>query len=450
MRRLSAVLIVLSLLHQPALAESDEEMVAFASDALIFGDDEEAAAAVSYLAERGQADAAAAAILALRYGPVRRAELVALLEGLTGHQVSNWHDWMIWQELHPEIVPHPSFRDLAIKVLQQIDPRFPSFFEGELRIRLEEIAWGGVPALDGIPSLDRPAMTAASEASYLLDDDLVFGIAIGDDARAYPLRILGWHEMMNDVVGGVPLALAYCTLCGAGILYETQVAERDEPLIFGSSGLLYRSNKLMFDWETKSLWNQFTGEPISGPLATSGLVLRRRPIAVTSWAAWRERHPKTTVLSLETGHARDYGSGVVYGDYFASPALMFPAAQEDDRLAAKDYVFGLRVAAAAKAWPLAAFAQGRVIDDQVGHQPVVLIGWESRREVLAYDRGTHRFAAHSTPGALVDETGAAWSLTDEALLGGEGERLPRLAGHVAYWFAWDSFVAVPSELYQAP
>lgn len=138
---------------------------------------------------------------------------------------------------------------------------------------------------------------------------------------------------------------------------------------------------------------------------------------------------------------------MVYGDYFASPALLFPAAQHDGRLAAKDYIFGLRVAAAAKAWPLAVFAEGRVIDDQVGHQPVVLIGWESRREVLAYGRGAHRFAPQSTPDKLADETGGLWVLEEEALIGPGGARLPRLPGHIAYWFAWDSFVGVASDLF---
>jgi hypothetical protein len=445
------IALLLLLLAAPAAAESDGESVAFAADALIFGDAEETDAAVDYLTRRGDADVAASAILALRFGAARRTQLVGLLQHLTGHKAETWHDWMLWQEVHPEIRPHPSFRTLALKVLQEIDPNFLVFFPDQnLRIRLEEIAWGGVPALDGIPALDRPARISAADADYLLDDDLVFGIAINGEARAYPLRILGWHEMVNDVLGGVPVALAYCTLCGAGILYETWLPGRAEPFVFGSSGLLYRSNKLMFDWETLSLWNQFTGEPVSGPLADSGLVLRQRPIAVTSWAAWRARQPETSVLSLDTGYTRDYGSGVVYSDYFDSAALMFPAVVADQRLLAKDFVFGMRTAGAAKAWPLSGFAGGRVIDDALGRQPVVLIGWESRREVLAYDRGAHSFAAASTPDRLLDESGTAWTLSEEALIGPGGERLSRLPGHVAYWFAWDSFVGVASELYEVP
>ena len=124
-------------------------------------------------------------------------------------------------------------------------------------------------------------MIGASDAEYLLDTDLVFGIEINGDARAYPLRIMGWHEMVNDVIGGVPVALAYCTLCGSGILFDTQLEGTDEPLVFGSSGLLYRSNKLMFDRKTNSLWNQFSGEPVVGPLVGSDIKLKVRPITLS-------------------------------------------------------------------------------------------------------------------------------------------------------------------------
>ena len=101
--------------------------------------------------------------------------------------------------------------------------------------------------------------------------------------------------MFNEVIGGVPVALAYCTLCGSGILFETQIEGRDRPFVFGSSGLLYCSNKLMFDRETDSLWNQFTGKPVVGPLVDSGIQLKVRPVVITNWARWRDSHPKTGI-----------------------------------------------------------------------------------------------------------------------------------------------------------
>ena len=173
-------------------------------------------------------------------------------------------------------------------------------------IRLEEITWGGVKK-DGIPSLDQPRMTIPEAVTYMRDDDLVFGVAINGDVRAYPLRIMGWHEMFNDVIGEVPVALAYCTLCGSGIVYETTVEGREAPFVFGSSGFLYRSNKLMFDRETNSLWNQFTGKPVVGPLVSEGIELKQRPVVITSWGAWKAANPLTLILDINTGYARDYG-----------------------------------------------------------------------------------------------------------------------------------------------
>src|SRR5262249_22543445 len=153
----------------------------------------------------------------------------------------------------------------------------------------------------GIPALDQPKMIPAADAGYLNADDPVFGVEINGDARAYPLRIANWHEMVNDVVGGVPVSLAYCTLCGAGILFDGRVAGRAEPFNFGSSGLLYRSNKLMYDRQTDSLWNQFTGRPVMGRLTGSRIELKVLPVVLTSWSQWRAHHKDTLVLSLETG-----------------------------------------------------------------------------------------------------------------------------------------------------
>ncbi|MEL6934443.1 MAG: DUF3179 domain-containing (seleno)protein, partial [Pseudomonadota bacterium] len=257
--------------------------------------------------------------------------------------------------------------------------------------------------------------------------------------------IMGWHEMFNEVIGGVPVALAYCTLCGAGILFETQLEDRDKPFVFGSSGLLYRSNKLMFDRETFSLWNQFTGEPVSGPLAHSGIELKIRPTTVTSWKDWKELHPDTKVLSLVTGHIRNYDSGFVYRDYFASPDLMFPTITDQTRLLQKDRVYGIRVAGGAKAWPISAFANEPVINDQVGFSNVVLVGDASNRTVRAYDRGSAVFSGDAQ--ALIGP-GGAWTLTEDALLGPDGQRLPRMPGHVSYWFAWDGYLGAESELYR--
>jgi hypothetical protein len=420
--------------------------------AAIFGDGEEQEKANKLLLARGDRDVVAPLLLALRYrGP--QGGVGETLRGLTGLATEDWNELMLWQEVHSEVTPHPAYRQAKLTILSQIDPQFMRFLAGErserqnMRIRLEEIEWGGV-AVDGIPSLDNPKMLEASQAEYLGDDNLVFGVSINGDARAYPLRIMGWHEMFNDVIGGVPVALAYCTLCGSGILYETSVAGRDKPFVFGSSGFLYRSNKLMFDRETDSLWNQFTGEPVVGPLSQSGIKLKVLPVTITSWGNWRKANPGTRVLSLETGHRRDYGEGVVYENYFGSPDLMFPAFVSDESVVKKkDYVFGMREFGFQKAWPLAAFEKKKVINDRFADANVVLVGDYATRTVRAYQRGDFEFASTADLSILAGP-GGEWKIDEDAISGPGGEKLARLPGHIAYWFAWNNYFGVKSELYR--
>ncbi len=376
------------------------------------------------------------------------------LSKLTGETITNWHEAYQWQERHPEIVPHKSFRELKLRFLGATDNQFLTFFapphgtDEKMRIRLEEIVWGGVQ-YDGIVPLDDPVMVHATDAGYLVDTDLVFGIEINGDARAYPLRIMGWHEMVNDVIGGVPVALAYCTLCGAGILFDAQPQGEKAPFKFGSSGLLYRSNKLMFDRRTNSLWNQFTGEPVVGLLADSGIKLEIRPITIDTWESWRKLHADTTVLALDTGYVRNYDSGVTYKDYFASPDLMFPAVVQSERsVLRKDYVFGVRSVAASKAWPLNVFNSRSVINDKVGEQSLVLFGNPEGRTVRAYQREAGETFFQSANGTISTDT-STWMLTENFLVSSDGQqKRTRLPGHISYWFAWENLMGPKSELYE--
>ncbi|MEM9128963.1 MAG: DUF3179 domain-containing (seleno)protein, partial [Pseudomonadota bacterium] len=178
-------------------------------------------------------DLAAGVIMASRFSAGREADFNETLRAITGEKrADTWFDWMLWQQSNRQIVPHQaSLIGLKQDVYKRIDPDFNVFLKTKhlnrrrMRIRLEEITWGGVRK-DGIPSLDNPALVDANRARYMRPDDLVFGVSINGDSRAYPLRIMGWHEMFNEVIGGVPVALAYCTLCGSGILFETKVRGR--------------------------------------------------------------------------------------------------------------------------------------------------------------------------------------------------------------------------------
>jgi hypothetical protein len=394
---------------------------------------------LSGLELRGKPDVVPGLILVMRF--MRDDSMIdQTLAALTGEEPGKgWPEWMLWQQAHPEIVPFEGFDAFKADTMAVIDPNFRLFLQPGVahEIRLEEIVWGGVKK-DAIPALVNPKLISPVEATYLTGDELVFGVEINGDARAYPLRILDWHEMVNDVVGGVPVALAYCTLCGSGILYNARAGGRDGPFEFGSSGFLYRSNKLMYDQQTHSLWNQFTGRPVVGPLTGSGIELEVLPVAITSWQDWRTRHPDTKVLSLDTGHDRDYRPGRPYGGYFASADLMFPVLVPDDRLAPKDYVFALR-GTSDKAWSLAAFEGGRVINEEAGGEPLVLIGDAATRSVRAYDSGGRRFEATADP-AVISAAGEDWRVDETALMGPSGQRLERLPGHIAYWFAWQGFI----------
>lgn len=421
---------------QPA---SEENIPALAIELFGFSDAQRLRA-IERMAARGKTDVVAALIEAMPFHPDAADQMAAALRRLTGADIGTaWFDWMLWQEAHPEIKPFAGYAAFKGQYLSLIDPEFARFVNPRQphTIRLEEISWGGV-VVDGIPALDNPEFTAAKDADWLGDNELVFGVAINGDARAYPHRIMDWHEMANDVVGGVPVALAYCTLCGAGILFETRVPGRAEPLRFGSSGLLYRSNKLMYDRQTDSLWNQFTGMPVVGPLVGSGIVLGIRPLVVTRWGQWRAQHPETKVLSLRTGHRRDYSPGKPYGDYFAKPGLMFPARVDDGRLAAKDIVFVLRVDGAVRAWPVKAFAGGKSIDARLGNIDIVLIGDALTETVRAYRRDGLSFHFDAV-GKRLTATGQVWTIEESALHGPGGRKLERLPGHNAFWFAVQNY-----------
>ena len=408
--------------------------------------------------------------------PIYHWEYIQALEELSGQRFGdNWAAWVEWYG-RTEIQPPPGFTGWKGRLLGRIDPGFADLLRDEFpnRLRVEEIMWGGVP-LDGIPALDNPSMIPAGEADYLLPGEPVFGLSINGEARAYPLRILDWHEMANDVVGGVPVSLAYCTLCGAGIAYDGRLdgaaGLEAGQFTFGSSGFLYRSNKLMYDRQTRTLWNQLTGEPVLGPLADADIRLEILPLVRTSWEDWLAQHPGTLVLDIETGFQRPYEIGAAYADYFASTGTMFPVWQRSGLLPDKARIYALKVDGAPKAYPVDLLVQEGVVNDSLNGTPVVLVAqrenievegrsyrsgpaaplltYGSGAEVRAYLRGGETFSPGPDPSIVMDGSGNAWQVTEEALRGPNGESLERLPGHLAYWFGWYAFFP-NTELYEVP
>ncbi len=362
-------------------------------------------------------------------------EISEILRKLTGNkELEKYFDWLLWIGKHPEIKALPGYVDLKQEVLSVIDPSIAAFLDNEssLRIRPEEIVWGGVRK-DGIPALINPPAIPANEASYLRDTDSVFGLLLGGEARAYPLRIMDWHEMANDVVGGIPVSIPYCTLYGAAIAYNPKAG--GTIYTFGSSGLLYRSNKLMYDHNTKSLWSALSGEPIGGTLVDRGIKLEVLPIVRTSWGDWKRRHPQTTVLDIRTGHPRDYNKEP-YKDYFESAKTMFPVPIEDPRLALKEFIFALRFGKFYKAYPLHLLEEKRFLRDKAGDAGVVLIAEPHGKSIRAY----------RCDSLQADQT---WKAEEDSLISPDGNsKCPRLPGHLAYWFGW--FAQFPdTELFHA-
>ncbi|MGE0151692.1 MAG: DUF3179 domain-containing protein [Reyranellaceae bacterium] len=396
--------------------------------------------AIEKLAARGTPDIAAPLIEFMPLVPENAERIGEILRQITGADIkAEWFEWMLWQEAHPEIRPFAGYDAVKSRFLGQIDLEFLRFVHPGVKsdIRLEEIAWGGLK-FGATPALDEPDTTSAADAAWLSDDDMVIGLVIDGDARAYPRRILDWHEMVNDTVGKVPVTVSFCALCYSAIVWERLPAGRVLPFDFDTSGLIYRSNKLMYDHQSESLWSQLTGQPVVGDLAGSGLQLKMRPAVMARWADWRAAHPDTKVLSLQTGHQRDYLNGQPYADYLSNPAMMFPAVMADWTHQPKDRVFGLRLDGAAKSWPLGDFAGGRVINDRIGDAPVVLVGDQASDTVRAYRRDGQEFKPGAHPRELLAADGRPWTLTEDTLVGPAGDRLERLPGQVSFWFAWQS------------
>jgi len=370
-----------------------------------------------------------------------RTRLIRFLERQTGQRfgddLGQWREW-IWSR---PADPHPDYAAFKAAVYARIDPQMRRFFDTPTStIRLDEVDWGGV-GVNGIPPLDHARVIPATQASYLRDSHVVFGLMVNGEARAYPKRILAWHEMALDRLGNTELTIVYCTLCGTVIPYKSVVGGQHRT--FGTSGLLYRSNKLMFDRESMSLWSTLDGRPVIGPLAGRPLTLEALPIVTTTWGEWRAAHPATTVLSLETGHDRNYAEGAAYREYFADDRLMFRVPKVDTRLKNKDDVLGVLVQAPgggrqAVAFSAAFLARTRVHHETIeGRSLVVLTSVRGANRV--YDAGDLRLSAWIDDTTVRDQQGRSWRVTEEALTPvnpSSGPARPRVAAFRAFWFGW--------------
>ena len=246
-------------------------------------------------------------------------------------------------------------------------------------IPLDKIKGGGPPK-DGIPSIDNPIFAEIQDSSFMSDTDTVIGLEINGEAKAYPIFILVWHEIVNDKVGDTPVSVTYCPLC-----YTNQVFERiinDQEVEFGTSGKLYNSNLLMYDRLTESYWSQALGMAVKGEL--SGYQLDLVPFDVITWGDWKTLHPDTLVLTTDTGYVRSYATDP-YGNYYTEPGIMFPVEHSDDRLAPKEIILGFHQNDIYKAYRQNDIESNIVINDSIDEMPILLVSLFSQNS-RAFER----------------------------------------------------------------
>lgn len=369
-------------------------------------------------------------------GPTRN-RLIRILEENTGQSFGTDLDsWFRWQWAQPE-QRHPNYASFKSMLYLNLDPKFEHYFNDNRKsdIRLDEIRWGGVRQ-DGIPPLRSPKMISAGDAQYLSDSDIVFGISINGDTRAYPKRILAWHEMFTDQIAGIDFAGVYCTLCGAVILYQTEHAGIRHEL--GTSGFLFRSNKVMYDRQTQSLWSTTLGKPVVGPLVDQGIQLERSFLVTSTWGEWRRRHPDTSVLSLRTGYQRNYDEGAAYKSYFATDELMFSVPKTDNRLANKDEILALWYPESSNSTVAIStrFLSGNpVYHHRVGPKNIVVLTDPSGASRV-YDADNLTFTRFDGAYTATDSSDQQWTLTEAQLTSPTGRILRRLPAHRSFWFGW--------------
>ncbi|MBI3576652.1 DUF3179 domain-containing protein [Candidatus Gottesmanbacteria bacterium] len=237
---------------------------------------------------------------------------------------------------------------------------------------------------DCIPAIVAPQFESVSQATWLRDEDIIFGITYKGITRAYPQRILNWHEIVNDSFEHDPVAITFCPLCGSAVAFIRTVG--GVAAEFGVSGKLHSSDLVMYDRREGNLWQQITGEAIVGPAARRNEILKQLPIITATWGKWRLGHPDTLVLSRKTGFSRDYDQ-YPYGTYEHDDQLYFGVKNLNRQLPIKTVVYGVEIGRLSKAYPQAAIKEKQVIVDTLGNTRIK-IELSSSGDVLVTNLGT--------------------------------------------------------------
>ena len=318
-------------------------------------------------------------------------------------------------------------------------------------VNYDEILSGGPPK-DGIPSIDQPAFVTVAEADeWLADVEPVILVEAGGEAKAYPIQILMWHEIVNDTLGGVPVSVTFCPLCNTAIAFERTFDGR--VLDFGTTGRLRFSNLIMYDRQTETWWQQATGQAIAGELTGSQLIFY--PAAIIAWQDFRSSYPQGEVLSRETGLGRPYGQNPYAGyDDVNRPPFLYDGPPTPGVLLPMARVLTLEWNGESVAYPYDLLREVSVINDEVGGQPIAIF-WtpgtasalDSREIALGRDIGTAAAFSRevngqvltfvSKEGQIVDNaSGRSWDIFGRA---SSGELLTPVVSVNHFWFSWAAF-----------
>lgn len=322
----------------------------------------------------------------------------------------------------------------------------------EWLIPKDQVLDGG-PGKDGIPALNEPEMITKEQAEYLDDSDLVIGYINGSDVRAYPHKILDWHEIINDKVNDHPVAITYCPLTGTAIGWEREY--KGNITTFGVSGLLYQTNLMPYDRVTNSTWSQMRLQSVNGQLI--GTEANLFQVFETTWGTWKSFYPNTTVVSTNTGHSRNYAR-YPYGDYKTSENLLFSVSVKDQRLPAKERVLGIISDESVKVYQYSNFITNPILIDNFRGVNYVVVGSKEENFIISFEEKiingeplvfqptdlyntTGRF---SSPQILIDQFGNTWDIFGKAISGpNEGESMVPAKSFIGFWFSWAPFYRNP-------
>ena len=361
------------------------------------------------------------------------------------------------QQARSKVEPDPDFRE-ALR-----EARFSS--RGwQTDFSLHTVDYGeifaGCPGRDCIPPIYNPAFEPVAEVNeWLAPLEPVIALEVAGVAKAYPLQILTRHEIVNDEIAGVPVAVTFCPLCNSAIVFERRL--NGVVYNFGVSGNLRNSDLIMWDWQTESWWQQLTGEAIVGALAGERLTFV--PAQLVAWETYAEAYPDTEVLSRPTGLGRRYGTNPYVGyDRLDQEPFLF-SGETDARLQPMERVAAVSIDGSDAAFPFRILAEERVVSYNLGGQDIVVFYEPGARSALdasviaeAREVGatgvfdpvvdgtklTFAFASDGDAGGRVvdEETGSTWSILGEAVAGPlEGTKLERLVHQDHFWFAWAAF-----------